>query len=125
MTGARQSVVPIAKKVLYSEAQAILRHSRFEVPFLEGLLSASGRVHEPVIYADKAMVEISYGGASVDYAYDQHENEMWRHAHGRKAFYLRDPVDFARKGFGDRLERKMERLLYAQGSQSSGEEEPI
>lgn len=125
MGDARQSVLPIAKEVLYSEAQAILRESRMEVPFLRGLLSASGRVHEPVIYGNKALVEISYGGASVDYAFDQHENETWNHAPGRKAFYLRDPVDASRKGFGERLERQMQRLLLARGNQSVRDEEPI
>ena len=60
MGDARQSVLPIAKEVLYSEAQAILRESRMEVPFLRGLLSASGRVHEPVIYGNKALVAGRY-----------------------------------------------------------------
>ena len=125
MGDARQSVLPIAKEVLYSEAQSILRESRMEVPFLYGFLSASGRVHEPVIYNNKAMVEISYGGASVDYAFDQHENETWKHAAGRKAFYLRDPVEEARKGFGGRLQRQMQRLLYARGGHQAGQEEQI
>lgn len=120
MRGMSSEVLPAAKEVLYAEAQGILRESRKEVPFLHGILSSSGRVHEPYIASRKAVVEITYGGAAggdfegtkpVNYAILQHENENFRHAPGRKAWYLRDPVNRARDGFSERLNRKLARLL--------------
>lgn len=131
MKAMREEVLPAAKEVLYAEGQDILRESRKEVPFLRGVLSSSGRVHEPYVTRKKAVVEITYGGAAggdfegsapVNYAVLQHENEKFRHAAGRKAWYLRDPVNRAREGFQERVDRRLARLLAFRRQQ--GEQEP-
>ena len=119
MKGLEKEVLPAAKEVLYAEAQDILTESRKEVPFRRGVLSASGRVHEPFIAGKKAMVEITYGGAAggnfegenVGYAIIQHENTMFRHAEGRKAYYLRDPLERAKGEFSERFGRRLKMLL--------------
>jgi len=120
MKSMETEILPAAKEVLYAEGQNILRESRKEVPFLRGVLSSSGRVHEPYVTKKKAVVEITYGGAaggkfegegSVNYAIIQHENEKFRHAAGRKAFYLRDPVNRARSGFEQRLNERLGRVV--------------
>lgn len=132
MKAMREEVLPAAKEVLYAEAQDVLRESRKEVPFLRGVLSSSGRVHEPYITRNKAVVEITYGGAAggdfegsapVNYAILQHENEKFRHAEGRKAWYLRDPLNRAREGFQERVDRRLARLLAFRRQQAK--EEPL
>ena len=107
----RTEILPVAKEVIYAEAQNILSDSREIVPFLRGVLSSSGRVHEPVMYSDSVLVEVSYGGAAAPYAEVQHENMEFAHAPGREALYLYTPVEEARKDFGGRLKSRIERLL--------------
>lgn len=115
LTSIRDNVTPAAGEALVVEAAGILRQSRKEVPFDKGALSSSGRIHEPFIVGNKAGVEISYGGATdmgnVNYAEVQHENTSFRHAPGRKAFYLKDPVDNARDGFDTRFARNVKKIL--------------
>jgi hypothetical protein len=115
LTSVAKNVTPAAGEALVVEAASILRQSRKEVPFDKGVLSSSGRIHEPFIVGNKAGVEISYGGATdmgeVKYAEIQHENETFRHAPGRKAFYLRDPVDDARENFNVRFARNVKKVL--------------
>jgi len=107
----RTEILPVAKEVIYAEAQNILSDSRAIVPFLRGVLSSSGRVHEPVMYADSVLVEVSYGGAAAPYAEVQHENMDFAHKTPRQALYLYTPVEEARNDFGGRLKSRIERLL--------------
>jgi hypothetical protein len=99
------------KEALYAEAQIILAESKEQVPFRYGVLSSSGMVHQPFIVGKKAAVEISYGGAAIDYALVQHENMTYRHAPGRKAKYLEDPVEEATKDLQARLLHTVDALL--------------
>lgn len=107
-------LVPAMGEALYSEAQMILRESKQEVPFLLGVLSSSGRVHEPFRVGPSVAVEISYGGAAggnfegeeVNYAIIQHENTDYEHHDGGKPFYLKDPFDAAKDGMAERLKAK-------------------
>lgn len=113
---ATDGIMPAMEQALYAEAHNILADSRKEVPFLTGALSASGRVHDPFTANNMAMVEITYGGAaggddSVNYAVIQHENTSFRHAEGRKAYYLEDPVLRAKAGMQERLARKISAVL--------------
>lgn len=109
-------IMPAMEQALFAEAHNILADSRKEVPFLTGALSASGRVHDPFTANKTAMVEITYGGAaggdeSVNYAVIQHENTSFRHAEGRKAYYLEDPVLRAKAGMQERLVQKINYVL--------------
>ena len=107
-------MVPAMGEALYSEAQMILRESKQEVPFLRGVLSSSGRVHDPFRVGPSVAVEISYGGAAggdfegeeVNYAIIQHENTEYEHRDGGKPFYLKDPFDAAKDGMAERLKAK-------------------
>lgn len=116
---ASDEMLPAMQEALYAEAQGILRESRKEVPFRYGALSSSGRVHDPFIAGGKAAVEITYGGVSggdstgdfVNYAVIQHENTKFRHAEGRKAFYLRDPALRAAAGMARRMRLRVEAVF--------------
>jgi len=107
-------MVPAMGEALYSEAQMILRESKQEVPFMWGVLSSSGRVHDPFRVGPSVAVEISYGGAAggdfegeeVNYAIIQHENTDYVHHDGGKPFYLKDPFDAAKEGMAERLKAK-------------------
>jgi hypothetical protein len=103
------------KEVLYAEAQEVLQESKRQVPFRLGVLSASGMVHEPFTVGAKVAVEISYGGAAIDYALEQHENEKFRHAPGRKAKYLEDPVTDASGRLAARMRQRIAVLLRRRG----------
>jgi len=88
----KNKVIPATMEALYAEAQMVLAESKRQVPFRVGALSGSGMVHQPYSVGSKVAVEISYGGAAVDYALVQHENTDFKHAEGRKAKYLEDPI---------------------------------
>lgn len=107
------------KEALYAEAQVVLRESKRQVPFRTGALSSSGMVHEPYAAGSKAAVEISYGGAAIDYALEQHENLTYRHAAGRKAKYLEDPAVDATERLGARLRERVARMLKKRGYHDS------
>lgn len=109
-------VLDATKEALYAEAQVVLADSKRQVPFRRGILSGSGMVHQPYQVGKKAAVEISYGGAAVDYAFIQHENLEFRHAPGRKAKYLEDPVVDASGRLGQRIRFLVEHILRRKGS---------
>jgi len=104
------------KEALYAEAQAILATSREIVPFDRGALSSSGRVHEPFMVGKTTSVEITYGGAAggdemVNYAIIQHENEDFKHAPGRQAYYLEEPMMDASEGLSARLAQRIQGII--------------
>jgi len=111
-----KKVLDATKEALYAEAQVILAESKRQVPFRQGILSGSGMVHEPYQVGKKAAVEISYGGGAVDYAWVQHENLKFRHAPGRKAKYLEDPVADARDRLGQRIKLLVGYILRRSGA---------
>lgn len=78
---------------LYATANKIFNESQMQVPVRRGILRSTGFVSPPAFQGNGQLaVRISYGGASAPYAYDQHYNLAYRHAPGRKALYLSDPV---------------------------------
>jgi len=78
---------------LYGTANKIFNESQMQVPVRRGILRSTGFVAPPALQGNGQLaVRISYGGASAPYAYDQHYNLAYRHAPGRKALYLSDPV---------------------------------
>jgi hypothetical protein len=112
----QKNVLDATKEALYAEANVVLAESKRQVPFRHGVLSGSGMVHQPYSAGKKAAVEISYGGAAVDYAFIQHENLNFRHASGRKAKYLEDPVVDAQERLGKRIRLLVEHILRRRGS---------
>jgi len=104
------------KEALYAEAQAILLTSRELVPYAEGALSSSGRVHDPFVVGKTTSVEITYGGAAggdemVNYAIIQHENEDFKHADDRQAYYLQEPMMDASEGLSARLAQRIQGII--------------
>lgn len=67
-------------------AEHLLQVSRTEVPLDEATLERSGVAS---VDADSQTAAVSY---STVYAVRQHEELTWRHAPGRKAKYLEDPM---------------------------------
>lgn len=112
----QKNVLDATKQALYAEAQVVLAESKRQVPFRYGALSGSGMVHEPYSVGNKAAVEISYGGAAVDYAFVQHENLNFRHAPGRKAKYLEDPVVDAQGRLAQRIRLLVAHILRRSGA---------
>lgn len=111
----QKNVIDATKEALYAEANVILAESKRQVPFRLGVLSGSGMVHDPFVVGKKVGVEISYGGGAVDYAWVQHENLEFRHAFGRKAKYLEDPVADAKDRLGVRIRQLVMVVLRRKG----------
>lgn len=109
-----KKVIPTTMEALYAEAQLVLAESKRQVPFRYGALSGSGMVHEPYAVGSKTAVEISYGGASVPYAFVQHENLDFKHAQGRKAKYLEHPIDDASSRLAQNIAARV-RIMLKQG----------
>jgi hypothetical protein len=78
---------------LTRSATSILNEALTQVPFRRGTLSSTGTV-APVamLGGGQLAVRIFFGGAAAPYAEEQHDNLNYRHAPGRKALYLSDPV---------------------------------
>jgi hypothetical protein len=95
-------------RALYEEASEIFHKSQNIVPIDTGVLRSSGQVHPPHYSSQEIVVEITYGGAAKDYALIQHENESYKHASGKQARYLSDPVEDAipslDRNLADRIE---------------------
>lgn len=107
----KTKIADATKEALYAEASVILAESKKQVPFRRGILSGSGMVHQPYQAGKKVAVEISYGGGAVDYAWVQHENLFYRHAPGRKAKYLEDPVADASARLEERVRKMVAYIL--------------
>lgn len=116
--------IDATRAALYQEAQVILGKSLRQVPFHYGTLAGSGMVHDPVVAGKDIMVEISYGGPAKDrtpkkggqevnigYARIQHDNLSFKHAAGRKANYLKDPVEESAKGLEQKLQRRVSAVI--------------
>jgi hypothetical protein len=104
------------KEAIYKEAQDILGESRKKVPYKDGALSSSGRVHDPFVVGKTTSVEITHGGAAggdemVNYAIIQHENEDFKHAPGKQAYYLEEPMKNASVGLSGRLARRIQAII--------------
>jgi hypothetical protein len=70
-------------------AEGTMTESKKECPVMDGVLVNSGTVtmHDKDIHAT-----LSYGGPAEAYAVVQHERLDFKHARGKKAKYLEDPV---------------------------------
>jgi len=68
-------------------AEHLLQVSRTEVPLEEGTLERSGTA---TVDEGDRIAAVSY---DTEYAVPQHEEMTWRHAEGRKAKYLEDPMN--------------------------------
>jgi len=115
-----KKVVPATMEALYAEAQIVLAESKRQVPYRFGALSGSGMVHQPYSVGSKVAVEISYGGTAVDYAMVQHENLMFKHAEGRKAKYLEDPITDAQGRLAKNIASRVAIMLRKRGSIPEG-----
>lgn len=72
-------------------AEYLLGESKLEVPLDEGTLERSGRAD-----VDESRLRASVSYDTV-YAVPQHERMDYRHAPGRKAKYLEDPMNRSRE----------------------------
>jgi hypothetical protein len=74
---------------LKTEAEFMMTASKQIVPLDDGKLMDSGFVDDPKINRNSISVGLFYG---TEYALIQHEDMNFKHAAGRKAKYLIDPV---------------------------------
>lgn len=74
-----------AEEGLRKAAEHVLQVSRTLVPLEEGTLERSGKVSQ-----DGLRAAVSY---NTKYAARQHEELTWRHANGRQAKYLEQPLN--------------------------------
>ena len=93
------------------EGERIMTVSKDEVPVDIGILKASGIVDRPIVEKNKVTVKLGYGGMAKAYARVQHERQDFVHKGQGKAHYLKDPTNAAKKGFGVRISRELERRL--------------
>lgn len=119
--------VDATRRALYEEAQIILGKAVRIVPFEHGTLAGSGMVHDPVVQGRDVLIEISFGGVAKDmkpvkkggsggmvnigYAKIQHDNYSFRHAVGRRAGYLKEPVEIAAKTLDERLAKRVSAII--------------
>jgi hypothetical protein len=96
-------VLKTTAQALYKEGAAIFEESQDEVPIDTNALRTSGQLGFPTIEGKNVVVEISYGGAAVDYAMIVHEDLEAQRKHGKKAKYLEDPARRRLKGMDERL----------------------
>lgn len=108
--GGRQAPTLLGR-ALYDEANVMFNESQDQVPMDTGVLRSSGNVHAPAISHGEVLVEISYGGAAAPYALRQHENEEYKHAPGRKAKYLSDPVEDGLPDLGRNITDRLEAMV--------------
>mgnify|MGYP001588858185 CR=1 FL=1 len=92
---------------LYLEAEAIMTDSRPLVPWLSGVLRASGYVHP----ASANAVEFGYGGAAEAYAMVQHEHEEFNHPRGGQAKYLLTAIEQHAVNLDSRLAAHVRRVI--------------
>lgn len=90
-------------QALYREGAIIFEESQDEVPIDTGNLRASGKLGVPEVQGNEVVVEISYGGASADYALAVHEDLERNYRNGKKAKYLEDPAKRRIQGLDGRL----------------------
>jgi len=89
---------------LYAEGLDIMAKSKRLVSVGDsGVLMASGEVHPPTIGPAGVEVRLTYGGAAQAYAVIQHERLDYRHAEGRQAKYLEQPVLAAKRTLAKRM----------------------
>lgn len=121
------AAVRATRRGLYEEAEIIMGKAVRQVPFQYGTLAGSGRVHEPIVQGRDILVELSFGGPAADrkplekggtggpvqvgYAWIQHERLDFKHAAGRKAKYLEDPVLEARKTLDAKLAKRVHAII--------------
>ena len=88
-------------KALYQFGEEVMAVSKERVPLDTGALMNSGYVSLPVQEGNTIVVELGYGGPSVDYALEVHEN-MNPHVHwkrpGSGPKYLSGPMQEKQNG---------------------------
>ena len=77
---------------LYASGVAIMGKAQEIVPLDLGPLRASGTVLPPEISGNTISVTLGFGGAAEAYAWRQHEDLTYKHAPGRQAKYLEQPM---------------------------------
>lgn len=98
--------------VLYAEANNMMREAKEQIPFRTGVAKSSGRVMPPIVMGNTVTVELGFGGAASAYVEVLHENS--RRAsfrNGKKAQFLKDPVEALSHGIDDRLQAALDRIL--------------
>lgn len=103
LRNARRDMARRVGSALYAEAWVIMSKSKRIVPFESGVLAASGTVLLPEVRSTDVTVRLGYGGAASAYAIVQHEHEGFRHAPGRQAKYLEQPLRDALPGLEERI----------------------
>lgn len=68
-----QTLGPIVRNAMYSEATVVLNESKRIVPVRTGSLRRSGMVEQPKTVGTRTSVEVTYGGDAAPYALYVHE----------------------------------------------------
>ena len=107
-----EKVLRAMGEALYVEGETIMTRSKQIVPVDIGTLKGSGIVQRAVLDSTPgATVTLGYGGEASAYAEIQHRRTDYKHRGQGQAHYLSEPVDAARKGFGERLLARTRRVL--------------
>lgn len=68
-----QTLGPVIRNAMYSEATVVLNESKRLVPVRTGSLRRSGMVEQPKTEGTRTTVEVTYGGDAAPYALYVHE----------------------------------------------------
>lgn len=96
---------------LYEIMHETLAKSDEIVPLDKGPLKNSKFVKKPETSGDEVSVTGGYGGQTIDYAVEQHENLTYRHSEGRSAKYVEKPLVETKANFAPRVARKLKARL--------------
>lgn len=103
--------VNATKQALNEEAQLMFRDSQKVVPVETGTLRRSGVLETAKEEGGRITVVIGYGGSASAYALRQHEDLSYKHAEGKQAKYLSEPVENRVNKLRQNLSRRIGRIL--------------
>jgi hypothetical protein len=99
------------RTALMAESQIMFAASQRIVPVATGTLRRSGIILPPRSEGNHIVVEMGYGGAASAYALKQHEDLNLRHAEGKAAKYLENPVRERVPNLELRIAGRMNKIL--------------
>jgi hypothetical protein len=111
-----QTLGPVIRQAMFSEATVVLNESKRIVPVRTGSLRRSGKVEEPQTVGSRTTIEVTYGGDAAPYALYVHEippnsGGRWgtgmTHKSGKTFKFLEIPANAHRDKFVDNVMKRI------------------
>lgn len=111
-----------AEREMLSQGEAVRDAARGLVPIDTQALHDSGQVEGPIrdgaqstvliYFGDDDVINWSHGRATSTYAWDQHENESYRHMNGGQPHFLSEPFENMKADIAEKVAGAFMRGLY-------------